>query len=331
MTRFGSRSVPAGLAYGGRVLVLLSLCVLAAAAAPQWRSYAVPAGSHPHDVAPAADGAVWYTAQRKGVLGRLDPSTGKVEEIRLGADAAPHGVIIGPDGAPWVTDGGLNAIVRVDPVSHAVKVFPLPAEHPRANLNTATFDHAGVLWFTGQGGIYGRLDPRTGQVRVWDAPRGWGPYGITTTPDGHVWYASLAGGYIAEIDTATGAARVVQPPIRNQGARRIWADRAGGLWVSFWNAGRIARFDPRSGQWRMERLPGADPEPYAIYVDQDDEVWVSDWGANAILRFDPASGQFASFPLQRRRADIRQMAGRPGEVWAAESGTDHLDRISTRP
>ena len=33
-----------------------------------------------------------------------------------------------------------------------------------ANLNTATFDHTGVLWFTGQGGIYGRLDPVVGRV-----------------------------------------------------------------------------------------------------------------------------------------------------------------------
>jgi len=39
--------------------------------------------------------------------------------------------------------------------------------------------------------------------------------------------------------------------------------------------------------------------------------------------------RFTAFPSPRRRGDIRQMAGRAGEVWGAESGTDHLVRIGT--
>ena len=64
------------------------------------REYPVPAGSRPHDVAPARDGGVWYTAQATGRLGRLDPKTGKTRETPLGEGSAPHGVIVGPDGAP---------------------------------------------------------------------------------------------------------------------------------------------------------------------------------------------------------------------------------------
>jgi virginiamycin B lyase len=89
------------------------------------REYRVPAGSHPHDVAPARDGGVWYTAQHSGALGHLDPQTGRVRHIPLGRGSAPHGVIVGPDGAPWITDGGLNAIVRVDPRTRRVRRFPL--------------------------------------------------------------------------------------------------------------------------------------------------------------------------------------------------------------
>ncbi len=83
-----------------------------------------------------------------------------------------------------VTDSGLNAIVRVDPQTEEVQTFPLPAESGYANLNTAAFDANGILWFTGQNGIYGRLDPASGAMQVFEAPRGRGPYGITTTPDG---------------------------------------------------------------------------------------------------------------------------------------------------
>src|SRR5262245_46035607 len=284
--------------------------------------YDVPAGSHPHDVAPARDGTVWYTAQAAGKLGRLDPATGKVTEVPLGEGSAPHGVIVGPDGGAWVTDGGRNAIVRVDPTSLEVKRYPLPASSGYANLNTATFDRRGRLWFTGQRGISGRLDPSTGPLRAFRAPLGAGPYGITTTPKGQVWYASLAGSHIARIDVATGKASVFRPPTAAQGARRIWSDSKGRLWVSEWNAGKVARYDPATRRWREWRLPGA-AQPYAVYVDDRDVVWLTDFGASAIVRFDPKTQRFTQFRL-RPGADVRQLLGRPGAGWGAEAGADRL-------
>jgi virginiamycin B lyase len=135
----------------------------------------VPEGARPHDVSPAPGGKVWYTAQRQGALGVLDPATGEVEQIPLGEGSAPHGVIAGPEGDAWITDGGLNAIVHFDPATPKVTRYPLPEDAGYANLNTAAFDADGVLWFTGQNGIYGRLDPDEGEVEVFDAPRGRGP------------------------------------------------------------------------------------------------------------------------------------------------------------
>ena len=293
-------------------------------------AYAVPAGARPHDVAPAPDGSVWYTAQRQGALGRLDPASGETLQVPLGRGSAPHGVIVGPDGAAWVTDGGLNAIVRVEPATLEVVVFPLPRGRGRANLNTATFDHDGVLWFTGQNGVYGRLDPATGEMVVFDAPRGRGPYGITTTPDGTVYYASLAGSHIARIDTTTGAATIIEPPTPDQGARRVWPDSRGRVWVSEWNAGQVSVFDPATGDWRSWRLPGSRPRAYPVYVGDHHIVWLSDFGGNALVRFDPASETFETFASPRPGADVRQILGRPGEVWAPESGTDHLIVVRTR-
>jgi hypothetical protein len=190
-------------------------------------------------------------------------------------------VIVGPDGAPWITDGGLNAIVRVDPGSSDVRRYPLPAGRGSANLNTAVFDRRGVLWFTGQSGVYGRLDPATGAMEVFDAPRGSGPYGITVTPSGDVYYASLAGSHVARIDTDTGTATVLEPPTASQGTRRVWADSRGRIWSSQWNAGQVAVYDPRADTWREWRLPGDRPQAYAVYVDERDVVWLSDFGANA--------------------------------------------------
>jgi virginiamycin B lyase len=293
------------------------------------REYTFPAGSRPHDVAPARDGGVWYTAQGSGELGWLNPRTGATRHVRLGAGSAPHGVIVGPDGAPWITDSGLNAIVRVDPRTRRVRRFPL-RRRAYANLNTAVFDRRGGLWFTGQSGVYGRLDPRTGRVQVFDAPRGSGPYGITTTPSGAVYYASLAGSYVGRINVQTGRATVLQPPTRGQGARRVWSDSRGRVWVSEWNAGKLGMYDPARRRWREWRLPGRSPQPYAVYVDGRDIVWLTDFAANAFVRFDPRTQRFTTIKLPSSPANVRQILGRRGEVWGAESGVDKLVVIRQR-
>ena len=285
-------------------------------------SYPLPSGSAPHDVAPADDGGVWYTGQGNGTLGWFTPDGGEVREISLGAGSAPHGVIVGPDGAAWVTDSGLNAIVRVDAETLEVTTYPLAG--PYANLNTATFDGNGILWFTGQAGIYGRLVPASGELVTYPAPRGTGPYGIATTPDGEVVYSSLAGSYIGLIDRASGEVTVVDTPTPGGGARRVWSDSAGVLWVTEWFAGMLAAYDPRTETWREWRLPGENPQPYAVYVDETDAVWVTDFGANALLRFDPATEEWTSLPHDASPANVRQLLGRPGEVWGAESAADRI-------
>jgi virginiamycin B lyase len=308
------------------VVAAFAVVALAASDAPaaQVSYYAVPKGAHPHDVAPAPDGTVWYTAQNQGAVGVLDPKTRKTIQISLGPNAAPHGVIVGPDRAAWVTEGGQNAIARIDPETREVKLYPLPETFPAANLNTATFDRKGILWFTGQSGVYGRVDPASGKVDAWKAPKGVGPYGITTTPNGEIWYASLAGDHIAKIDTVSGDALMVQPPKQGVGPRRIWSDSKGLLWVSFWNTGEIGRYDPQAKVWKVWALPKSKDGCYAIYVDDKDKVWVTDFSGNAIHRFDPVRESFETFPSDRRGAAVRQLLGRPGEVWGAESGTDRL-------
>jgi virginiamycin B lyase len=83
-------------------------------------------------------------------------------------------------------------------------------------------------------------------------------------------------------------------------------------------------FDPSTSAWREWRLPGEHPQAYAVYVDERDDVWLSDFGANALVRFDPKTEQFESFALPDDPANVRQLLGRAGEVWGAESAADKI-------
>jgi virginiamycin B lyase len=203
-------------------------------------------------------------------------------------------------------------------------VWKLPPDTGYANLNTAIFDGKGVHWFTGQAGIYGRLDPRSGDLQVFKAPKGRGPYGIHATPQGDVYYASLAGSHIARIDASSGAVTVIEPPTPRQGARRVWSDARGNVWVAEWNSGNLSRFEPKTGKWSAWKAPGAAPQVYAVYVDETDKVWVAEWASQAMLRFDPATEKFESFKSSSPYANVRQIHGRKGEVWTPESAADKI-------
>jgi len=309
----------------GSILVLISSAI---AQEPVY--YPVQKGDFPHDVAASATGEVWYAGQRAGVAGRLDPTTGQIDRIPLGEGSAPQGVIVGPDGAPWFTDPGRNAIVRLDPKTKEVKVWPLPSDRNDAELNTAAFDGKGRIWFTGQAGIYGRLEPASGEMKIWDAPKGSGPYGMTATPKGDIWFVSFAGSYLANVDLETGAVSLFEPPTQDSGTRRVWSDSRGRLWVSEWNSGNLALFEAGTKSWKEWKPPGPEPHAYAVWVDEDDGVWVSEWSANSVLRFDPVKESFESFPSDRPSADVRQILGRKNEVWIAESGTERIRVIRYR-
>jgi virginiamycin B lyase len=290
----------------------------------QTQIFQLPDGARVHDVAPGPPGTIWYTAQRQGALGVIDVASGAIKQIPLGPDSAPHGVIQGPDGAAWITDGGQNAIVRYDPRTEKLDVWKLPEDTGYTNLNTGAFDRNGAHWFTGQNGIYGRIDPQTGKIDVWKDPKGRGPYGIAATPDGTIWYVSLAGSHLARPDLTTGKLTVIEPPDPGAGVRRVWSDAKGDLWLTGWNSGKLYRYRPASGEWNSWPLPGEGAQAYAVYVDGRDMVWVTDFKANATLLFDPRTERFTAIPGSGPNAAVRQILGRKGEAYLPESGTNRV-------
>jgi streptogramin lyase len=98
----------------GRMLAgVIGLAALGAAAQAQQKVelFELPAGAGPHDVGPAPDGTVWYTAQLQGVLGVV-----YVDD---------HDIV-------WLSDFGANAAVRFEPGTQAFKSFEGSA--PGANV-----------------------------------------------------------------------------------------------------------------------------------------------------------------------------------------------------
>src|SRR5215469_6275734 len=124
-------------------------------------------------------------------------------------------------------------------------------------------------------------------------------------------------------------ATVLDPSVPRQDARRVWSDSRGGLWITGWKTGDLFRCDSKTKTWAHWHLPGDGPQPYAVYVDETDVVWVGNWGAMRFCALIPKTEKFETFPLPDHCAGVRQIAGRKGEVWGAESGADKLFGLKT--
>jgi len=202
--------------------------------------YEVPRGAHPHDVAPRRTARSGTPRKVRARSASFDPKTGKVKQISLGQVRRRMVSSSAPIARPGSPKAGRTPIARFDPASKVVKCFPLPKEFPDANLNTATFDRKGILWFTGQNGVYGRVDPATAGRGLERRRRAPAAYGITTTlKRARSGYASLAGDPSRQDRHRGGDVAVVPPPPqgRRPGAASVGTPRGCCGW-SFWNSGR---------------------------------------------------------------------------------------------
>ena len=192
----------------------------------------------------------------------------------------------------------------------AVKVWPLPEGTGYANLNTAIFDGKGVHWFTGQSGIYGRLDPeerRDESVRRAERPR-------TLRHPRHARRHRLLRLARRVLYRANrfhyGTVKVIEPPTRARRAPRVVRFQGPHLGGGM-ELGQPEPLRAEDGKWSKWQAPGDQPHVYAVYVDETDKVWAAEWSAQVMLRFDPATeNSRPSSPRARVRTCARSTAAR---------------------
>lgn len=293
-------------------------------------------GQRSRDPVEAGDGAIWWAGQWGNLVGRLDPSTGAMQEFMLPAGAMPHSVNVGPDGTIWYTGNRNGTMGRLDPATgEVIAEYPMPDPAAR-DPHTAEFDQDGILWFTlQQSNMVGRLDPATGEVRLATMPTaGSRPYGIKIDADGTPWVACNGSNCLVRIDPSTMALTEIELPIPETTVRRLDIAADGTIWYVNSSQGRLGRYDPASGaidEWPSPSGPGS--HPYAIAL-VDGIVWYNESGMrpDALVRFDPATETFQSWAIPSGgfyAGIVRHM--RPdsaGNLLIHQSSTNRIIRVT---
>ncbi len=174
------------------------------AAAPDVREWTVPwEGTRPRDPFVDGKGRVWFVGQQGNYVAYLEPKSGKFERYEIEAGTHPHNLVVAPDGMVWFTGNRNGRLVKLDPASRKLTNFPMP--DPKVDdPHTMILDRAGNAWFTAQNSeVVGRLDAKTGRIRLWPTGSGTRPYGIEADAKQRPWFVLFGTNEVGTIDPGT--------------------------------------------------------------------------------------------------------------------------------
>jgi uncharacterized repeat protein (TIGR01451 family) len=237
-------------------------------------------------IAPGPDGALWFTENSSGKIGRIT-TTGVITEFPIAPASGPDEIVAGPDGALWFCEGLANKIGRITTVG-AFAEFPLASGSFPAGIAAGP---DGALWFTeisADGGKIGRITT-DGEITEFPVPaaNGSAPQGIAAGPDGALWFTEISGNSIGR-STTSGVITEFPVPTPFSLPDGIAAGPDGALWFTENFGNKIGRITT-AGIITEFPLP-ANGTPVGIAAGPDGAIWFTEFIGNKIGRLTTSGG-----------------------------------------
>jgi virginiamycin B lyase len=145
----------------------------------------------PHTLVFDGKGHIWFTSQGSSRVGRLNMTTGDVTLVNPHDQPAnPYGIVMDGEGRPVVALLRVGQIIRIDPETLAITRF---AEgDPASRSRRVEWTPDGMIWYGDEArGMFGRINPATGEVKEWQSPGGADarPYALTKDDQGRLWFS----------------------------------------------------------------------------------------------------------------------------------------------
>ncbi len=196
-------------------------------------SFAVPtANAGPLAITVGANGNLWFTEWKTQKIGEINPSTHAVTEFTppsldgLGEDD----IISGPGGDLWFTTQNDGKVGMINPTTGAFEEFSVPLSIPYCFVYGIAADSEGNLWFAENASDLGVLNPTTGAITEVAIPSK--ASGMTTGPDGNIWFTESSAGEIGSINPTTDVITEYTAPYTGSSPTGITTGPDGNLWFT---------------------------------------------------------------------------------------------------
>jgi hypothetical protein len=208
-----------------------------------------------------------------------------------------HGIAAGPDGFVWFTElQGANKIGKINPATFAVTEFPALSTGPYGITAGPSATDPNSMWFTefscsttpgctgsspNKIGRIGTSGPTSGAITEYNVnPLNSRIFGITSGPDGNLWFTENDANKIGRITPLGGIKEFLLPPGGGGGPVDIAAGADGNLWFAAGNF--IGRISPSTGIVTEFPIPTPNAGAWGITPGPDANLWFTESTANKI-------------------------------------------------
>jgi virginiamycin B lyase len=240
----------------------------------EFKKWELDPGTNPHNCIVDANGIVWYSGNRNGTIGRLDPKTGAIKRYPIPDSTVrdPHTMIFDKQGNIWFTAQQSNAIGHFDIKTEKFRLVKPPLPEGRRSTN---------------------------------------PYGIVIDTKGRPWINLFATNMIASVDPKTFELTTYPLAHEQTRNRRIAITSDDKIFYVDYARGYLGKLDPATKKVTEWLLPGgAKSLPYGMTSDDRDRIWIAETGSqpNRLVGFDPKTEKFFSITdVPGERNTIRYM------------------------
>jgi virginiamycin B lyase len=188
----------------------------------------------------------------------------------------------------------------------------------------------GTIWWAGMyASLVGRLDPKTGEMKVWRLDPTARPHSIIDDRAGNIWYTGNGNGTVGKLEPNTG--KITVYPMPDSAARDPHTpifNRDGHLWFTLQNSNMLGRLIPSTGEIKLVTMPTERARPYGIKEDSKGDLWIAYNGSNKIARVNPQTWDIREYPTPTPETTIRRLALTSDDiVWYVDSSRGYLGRL----
>ena len=314
--------------------------------------------AEPHEAVSDKDGMVWYSDEAEGILGRLDPKTGKTKEwqnpsTRPGFPGGFHDLELDRDGNPWAGRHEYNGVAMFDKKTEKFTNYTIPNVSPHTRPTFISLRPDGKVWLKDNADYkIIKFDPKTGEFTQYEEyppelklaseePATVGGtrsgqvhhsiYGMNTDSQGNAYGADIGVGNIIRLDAETGKTTMYPTPTPNSGPRRMHVDSSDRLWIGEWWANQIAMFDPKTEKFQEWPVPIPWYGPYDAVLDKAGNVWTGSMSSDTILRLNPKTGEFRQYLMPLLGVNVRRIDvdnnGKAPVFWVGENRQAKIAKV----
>jgi virginiamycin B lyase len=199
-----------------------------------------------------ADGKVWVKNSDRSQVMKLDPETGKYENLgsfKIPSNGRPigiYGIYADQQNNAYILEFGNGGIGKIDAKTGAMAFYPTPTPFSRARRGRV--DSENRLWFAefGSNGV-AVFDPKTEKITEWKKPLEWeSPYDVVADRFGTVWEVNESSDRLGRLNPKTGE-WVNYPLPRYSNLRRVFVDDRTpqvAVWAGNDHAAQVVKLEP---------------------------------------------------------------------------------------